>query len=181
MKELLKKIDKVKKGIGKVVKDKENPFYKSRYTDINSLLEQIEPLLEKEGLLLLQPIRDSKVSSVIIDLENGEEYESSMILPELSDPQKMGSAVTYYRRYTLTSLLAIQSEDDDGNLASGKEETQKVATRQKLSSMPKPLNSSMGEKLATAKQISYIKTLGGNAKEGITMAQASKMIEELQK
>ena len=38
----------------------------------------------------------------------------------LSSPQKLGSAITYYRRYTLASLLGLQAEDDDGNLASSK-------------------------------------------------------------
>ena len=44
-----------------------------------------------------------------------------MELPPLTDPQKIGSAITYYRRYTLQSLLGIQAEDDDANKASGKE------------------------------------------------------------
>jgi hypothetical protein len=38
-----------------------------------------------------------------------------MVLPNLQDPQKLGSAITYYRRYTLQSLLGLQAEDDDGN------------------------------------------------------------------
>jgi len=41
-----------------------------------------------------------------------------MRLPEIQDPQKVGSAVTYYRRYTLQSLLSLQAEDDDANSAS---------------------------------------------------------------
>ena len=44
---------------------------------------------------------------------------SGLKLPEISDPQKLGSCITYYRRYTLGSLLGLQSEDDDGNAASG--------------------------------------------------------------
>jgi hypothetical protein len=43
-----------------------------------------------------------------------------MFLPEIADPQKMGSAVTYYRRYMLQSLLLLRAVDDDGNIASGK-------------------------------------------------------------
>jgi hypothetical protein len=39
-----------------------------------------------------------------------------MVLPNLQDPQKLGSAITY-RRYTLQSLLGLQAEDDDGNKA----------------------------------------------------------------
>ena len=40
---------------------------------------------------------------------------STITLPDLTDPQKMGSAITYYRRYSLQSLFLLQAEDDDGN------------------------------------------------------------------
>ena len=65
----------------------------------------------------MQPINDNKVYSVIHDLD-GSSVTSSMELPVGLDAQKMGSAVTYYRRYTLQSLLGLQAVDDDGNLAS---------------------------------------------------------------
>jgi hypothetical protein len=117
MKELLKKLAKVKTEIGKISKDKTNPFFKSKYFDINSLLEHVEPLLEKNELLLIQPIKSGKVQTVIFDLDS-EAFEYSEIdLPDISDPQKLGSAITYYRRYTLQSLLGLQAEDDDGNTA----------------------------------------------------------------
>ena len=118
MKELYKKIAKVKSEIGKISKDQTNPFFKSKYFDINSLLEHTEPLFEKNGLLLLQPIKDGKVLSIVRDLETEEFDYSELVLPDISDPQKLGSAITYYRRYTLQSLLGLQAEDDDGNKAS---------------------------------------------------------------
>ena len=117
MKDLYKKIAKVKYEIGKISKNKENPFYKSAYFDINALLEHVEPLLEKNGLLLIQPIKDGKVQSYIFDLETNEFEYSEMVLPDIADPQKIGSAITYYRRYTLQSLLGLQADDDDGNKA----------------------------------------------------------------
>ena len=108
------KLFKVQKEIGAISKETTNPFYNSKYFDINSLLKQVMPLLQKQDLVLLQPIQDGMVKSVIIDT-NGGSVESSMFLPEISDPQKLGSAITYYRRYTLQSLLALQAEDDDAN------------------------------------------------------------------
>ena len=57
----------------------------------------------------------------ISDTENeGKSVTSEIDLPELIDPQKLGSCITYYRRYTLASLLGLQAEDDDANLASKK-------------------------------------------------------------
>jgi hypothetical protein len=120
MEKIMVKLKDVRKEIGKVVRDSENPFFKSKYTDINSLIEQLDPILEKHKLVLLQPIREDTVISEIHDIENGERVMSSLSLPDISDPQKIGSAITYYRRYTLVSLLALQSEDDDGNNASDK-------------------------------------------------------------
>jgi hypothetical protein len=75
-------------------------------------------VLLEHGLLLIQPISEGFVSTLIIDIDNGEQVCSTMRLPEIQDPQKIGSAVTYYRRYTLQSLLSLQAEDDDANSAS---------------------------------------------------------------
>ena len=115
MKELLNKLSKAKQEIKPIFKSETNPFFKSKYFDINALLDQIEPILHSHGLLLVQPIESNKVVTKIYDIETGQHLESSMALPELNDPQKMGSATTYYRRYTLQSALALQAEDDDGN------------------------------------------------------------------
>lgn len=115
---LYPKLHAAKQKIGKVVKNANNPHFKKSYADINALVESVEPLLIEQGLLLLQPIEDGVVSTLIIDIETGQSVVSSMRLPEIQDPQKIGSAVTYYRRYTLQSLLSLQAEDDDANSAS---------------------------------------------------------------
>lgn len=114
---IYKKLAELKKEVGKISKKETNPFFKSKYFDINGLIEHLEPLLEKHNLLLLQPIESNKVSSVLVDYESGEQIQSSLELPHYDDPQKMGSCITYYRRYTLQSLLGLQAEDDDANSA----------------------------------------------------------------
>ena len=117
---IYKTLFKLQQEIGAVSKDASNPFYKSKYFDINSLIKQLNPLLAKHKLLLVQPIMDNMVTSRIICIDNGGSVDSSLTLPDINDPQKLGSAITYYRRYTLASLLGLQAEDDDGNLASSK-------------------------------------------------------------
>ena len=114
------KLFALQQEIGAISKDTNNPFYKSKYFDINSLLKQLQPLLKKHKLLLIQPIEEDMVYSKILCIEGTGGVISGLKLPELNDPQKLGSAITYYRRYTLQSLLALQAEDDDGNVASGK-------------------------------------------------------------
>jgi hypothetical protein len=116
--ELYKKLLAAKKEIGKISKDSTNPFFKSKYFDVNALLEHVEPILQAHGLVLLQPIKDNVVLTIIVDSESGEQIESGITLSNLTDPQKLGSAITYYRRYTLQSLLGLQAEDDDANKAS---------------------------------------------------------------
>ena len=114
------KLFNLQQEIGTISKDANNPFYKSKYFDVNSLINQLQPLLKKHRLLLLQPIEEDLVYSKIICIDGSGGVISALKLPELNDPQKLGSAITYYRRYTLASLLGLQAVDDDGNLSSGK-------------------------------------------------------------
>lgn len=122
--EFLKKLAELKKETGKLSKDSSNPFFKSKYFDINQLLEHLEPIAESKGLLILQPIIDGSVVSQIIDIDSGEKIESSISLSSVTDPQKKGSEITYFRRYSLTSLLGLKAEDDDANKASSKVSTE---------------------------------------------------------
>ena len=119
---IYKKLLEVQKEVGAISKDSKNPFFKSKYFDINQLIEHVQPVLNKHGLVLTQPIKDNNVISRIDEADGTGVncIESSLELPELTDPQKLGSCITYYRRYTLASLLGLQAEDDDANLASKK-------------------------------------------------------------
>ena len=94
--EIYNKLFKVQKEIGVISKDTQNSFYKSKYFDINKLIQHVLPILQKHKLLLLQPIRDNRVFSLILDLDGGI-VESSLELPANLDAQKIGSAITYVR------------------------------------------------------------------------------------
>ena len=115
---IYKKLFKVTSTMDKMRKDTENPFFKSKYFDINQLIEAVRPALISEDLLLLQPIEGNQVGTRIVDVDSGDSVEAFLPLPDLPDPQKIGSCITYYRRYTLQSLLGIEAEDDDANIAS---------------------------------------------------------------
>ena len=114
---IYKKIFNLQSEIGAISKNAKNKFFDSKYFDINSLIKQLHPLLIKNELVLIQPCVDGTVKSIISDM-NGVSIESSLQLPTGLDAQKIGSAITYYRRYTLASLLGLQAVDDDGNKAS---------------------------------------------------------------
>jgi hypothetical protein len=117
--------------IGAIKKDSDNPFFKSKYFDINALLKEVKPVLNKHGLLLNQPIviveGKNALKTIITEVETGAQIESVCFLPDGLDPQKTGSAVSYFRRYELQSTLGLEAEDDDANVASGKKVANKVA------------------------------------------------------
>jgi len=122
MKNILKKIFNLQQEVKAIEKDSDNPYFKSKYFDINKIIETLKPILKKEGLAIYQPVvfQDNKniLKTFIADYESGEQIESSITLPDNLEPQKMGSAITYYRRYSLQSLLMLEAEDDDGNISS---------------------------------------------------------------
>lgn len=140
MKDLLAKLALVKSEIGTLTKNSENPFFKSKYLDLNDILTHLEPLLTKNNLILLQPVTEKCVSTIIFDLSTDQKITSCIPLPEINDPQKIGSAITYYRRYSLQSLLALQAEDDDANGAVGK--TKEPAKAEVKEPIKKRLNDS---------------------------------------
>jgi hypothetical protein len=117
-KTILQKLFDAQQEIGKVVKNAKNQHFKKTYADINAIVDAVEPILNKHGLMLIQPIEDGIVKTRIINVENGETIESAMPLVMSGTPQAMGSQITYYRRYTLQSLLCLQVEDDDAQIAS---------------------------------------------------------------
>ncbi len=119
------KILKIQSEIGVLSKTETNPFFKSKYLDINGLLAQLLPLLEKHNLTVIQPLTNvggkSAISTEVYDNNPIEKdllekllVKETILLPDLQDPQKMGSAITYYRRYALQSLFLLQAADDDG-------------------------------------------------------------------
>lgn len=119
----MEKILKIQSKIGKLSKTEENPFFNSKYFDINGLLSQLQPLLEEFGISVIQPLTtiDGKPALRTI-VKDGETTisDEAIVMPDLENPQKMGSCITYYRRYALQSLFLLQAEDDDANLGSGK-------------------------------------------------------------
>ena len=115
---IYQKLHLAKQSMGKVIKNATNPHLKRNYADINSIIDTVEPILLDHGLLLIQPIIDDKVCTCIVDVETGDKVDCYLKLPLITDAQKLGGAITYFRRYTLVSLLSLQAVDDDGHEAS---------------------------------------------------------------
>ena len=116
MKEIYKKLAKIQ-GLG-VKKDANNPFFNSKYMSLDAIVKTLGPLLDEHGLLVYHGSMDGSVITNVVDVETGEGITSAFKLPEITDIQKLGAAVTYAKRYNLGQLFNIVTdEDDDGNTA----------------------------------------------------------------
>jgi hypothetical protein len=116
-------------------KDSKNPFFKSNYADLPTVMEVVKGPLNEAGIIVLQPasFRDGKnfITTTLIHGETGEymESETEVVSAKQNDPQAFGAAQTYARRFGLQAMLFIPAEDDDGNYASGRTvEKAKAAT-----------------------------------------------------
>ncbi|MFZ4411476.1 MAG: ERF family protein [Bacteroidales bacterium] len=104
------------------VKSANNPFFKSKYSDLNAVREACIPALAANGLSVLQPTvtidGKSFVETIILHV-SGEFIggQTEIIAAKQNDAQSHGSGVSYARRYGLQALLCIGAEDDDGEKA----------------------------------------------------------------
>jgi hypothetical protein len=134
IKDLAAALAKAQAKIKPAKKDVENSFFKSKYADLAAVHEACIDALTAEGLSVTQSVvtvPETKGLLLITTLlhVSGQWLKSYMpITPVKNDPQGIGSAITYMRRYTLAALVGVATEDDVGNEASGKntkEEKQK--------------------------------------------------------
>jgi hypothetical protein len=114
---ILPALFKAKSELKALTKGAENPYFSSTYVDLNTVLEEVEPVLEKNGMIVLQPVNGKSVETIIIH-DSGEFISSEMdMVLDKNTMQAVGSAVSYSRRYTLMSLLSLKALDDDANSA----------------------------------------------------------------
>jgi hypothetical protein len=101
-----------------------NPFFKSKYAPLSEILNLVRPILAKYGLSVVQSPSGDGVNVIIVTTllhKSGEfiEFEQLILKSDKPTAQGAGSAITYGRRYALSAVLGISSEDDDdGNIAS---------------------------------------------------------------
>lgn len=95
-------------------KKAKNPFFKSDYADLPTILEGIRIPLEESELCFSQHPDGEYLTTILIHYPSGEFFESSQVLkPVKNDPQAQGSAITYARRYAIGSILGLSIDKDD--------------------------------------------------------------------
>ena len=123
---LTKSLLQFHKEIGKIAKTSTNPFFKSKYADLPSILDAINEPLQNAGLVIISIPDNDGLTTLLLHSESGEYISANAIMkPIKNDPQSIGSAITYQRRYSIGSILNLNIDnDDDGNKASIKAEQQ---------------------------------------------------------
>lgn len=107
--------------VEKIKRDATNPFFKKKYATLSNIQENIDVPLSESGLAYSQlPIGEHGLSTILMHAESGEYICADYIMrPIKDDPQGIGSAITYQRRYALCAVLGLNiDDDDDGNDAS---------------------------------------------------------------
>lgn len=103
-------------------KSADNPFFKSKYADLGSIIATVKPALVRHGLFFTQhchPSEDGVIVETVLYHRNGDSLSMGKLYVPANkrDPQGFGSAQTYARRYALQTAFGVPTEDDDGNAA----------------------------------------------------------------
>ncbi len=113
---------KVQGALESVGKSSLNPHFKNKYANLTDILAVVKPALNNNNFFLTQKVLIKDGSEVLrteITHKSGQvlDSEAPLNVADRNNPQKYGSAITYMRRYSLTALLGIEEEDDDGQKA----------------------------------------------------------------
>lgn len=178
MENLAKALASAQAEFGTVPQSGANPFHKSKYSTLKDCWDTARPVLAKNGLSVLQMPdagEDGRMYLITILMhESGENISSRQpVMAAKQDAQSMGSAITYARRYGLTSVLGLVSgdEDDDGNAATNVGKVKQAATppkspakapaaaRNSQKSEQGPTNSSIEERINAAPHLGILTSL----------------------
>jgi len=119
--------------VGTVRKTATNPHFRSNFADVNTVLATVMPILTQVGIIVTQLPKMTENGGMYLEtvLANADDKEDSIKsdipihLADKNNPQKLGSALTYMRRYSLVSMLQLEAQDDDANYATGYEPQQR--------------------------------------------------------
>ena len=116
MKNIFKSIADFQQAVPVIFKDSQAYGYK--YADLPAILEVINPLLKEYGLGFTQIINGTTLQTIVFHVESGEQIESNIDIPQgvslkgMNEFQVLGSAITYLRRYALSSMLGLVTDKD---------------------------------------------------------------------
>jgi hypothetical protein len=184
---------KVQKDMGPLLKDSKNPHFRNNYASLAAVIDTISEPLTNNGLAIMQGIElegedrfPILATKLIHDSGESIRHTYPLYTKDLSDPQKLASAVTYARRYSLMAMFNLAAEDDDGNAAAnagtkgsgssaqptnGPSAAQKGKAKALLTEVRQAKSKAAGDKITTE--------MFGKAFDDLTGREMSKLIDDL--
>jgi ERF superfamily len=164
---LAKALLKFQSSIGTIKKDAKNPHFKSNFASLSGILDAVTPVLSDAGLVVLQhPSGDGLVinlETILIHAETGEYMSSEFSMrPAKTDPQGIGSCITYMRRYALGAILElnIDDDDDDGNAASQQKQPAKQYSKPGAKAAPQATFETVKAHIEYAQSMEDLEAIG---------------------
>lgn len=111
---------------------------KYKYVLLDDLIKMTQPVLDKFNLMFYQLTKDGKLQTVVVHTTTGEKIESDMSLGTPTSSQDAGSRITYFRRYMLTAMLGLSSEEDVDGVKDGKTPEVKATSMSQPAAAPAP-------------------------------------------
>ena len=126
---------KAQKAMGKAIRQATNPHFKTKYVDLQGVLDACGDAFNDNNFSIQQPhgrdVYGDFVRTILIHT-TGQRFESKLYLVlEKKTMQGLGSAITYARRYALMGMAGLAPEDDDANEASTKQVNTKPPKKDK--------------------------------------------------
>jgi hypothetical protein len=166
------------------IKDSNNPFFKSKYADLKEVIDTVKIPLNSFGITFLQIVEVDEQGRQVVETtllhESGEfiSGKTLVVTAKQNDPQALGSAITYAKRYGLQAMCGIPTEDDDGEAAMARKQKVQSGSVTQLYT----LKMMVKELKKTPSQIQkMLEWVGSKSKslDGLTEDEASKLIQAL--
>ena len=185
-------------------KSSENPYFNSKYADLNQLLSMVKPVLSANGLTMTQqpitevipgtgnvpPIFMVGCKTVLVHCASGGRLENDLLLPCTKlDPQAGGSAISYAKRYAIKALFLMEDVDDDGNSASQnvqqpQQQPTSVATVKPVDGKQWPIYEMITKDISAAdsnEKLDMVYKWGIESNPKLTSEQSKQLIEQCRK
>lgn len=161
--ELAGALSKAQGQIHGAKKDSDNPFFKSKYADLESVWEAIRDPLTQNGLSVSQVVENMNLTTILMHVSGQYLQGSYLLTPKDNSPQAIGSAISYARRYALASIVGVYQVDDDAEHAQARHVQSKSAPQQQQQ-RPPPQQESNNSKFASKEQVAEIYAIGRKKK-----------------
>lgn len=175
---------KAQASMGSAIKDSNNPFFKSKYADLTEVIETVKKPLNDNGISFLQIVELADNGNQVVETtllhESGEfiSGKTLVVTAKQNDPQALGSAITYAKRYGLQAICGLPTDDDDGEAAMARKQKVQSGSVTQLYA----LKMMVKELKKTPSQIQkMLEWVGSKSKslDGLTEDEASKLIQAL--